>query len=99
MKPRRCESCGQIIPPKLLFEHQPVKKRIYDFIAKHPEGVSRDQILDAVYADDPDGGPTPQAVSVHIFLMRRVLNPLGLTITSPRGRGASFRLIAMGGAE
>ena len=94
MKPKRCSHCGQVIPVPNPFQHQPVKRRIYDFVKNHPGGSNRNQIIDAVYADDPDGGPEHAAtISMHVYQMRRVLNPLGLTITSPRGRGASFRLV------
>ena len=92
----RCEHCGQVIPPKRLFAHQPVKRRIFDFVAKHPEGVSRDQILDAVYGHRSDGGPeSGSIVSGHLNKMRAVMRAAGVDIISPRGRGASYRLVAL----
>ena len=97
----RCSHCGQIIPPQFLFEHQPVKQRIYDFIAAHPEGVTRDQLMASVYADRIDGGPEwPVVISVHLNEMRPVLERKGLTITSMRGPGSKYRLTALaeGGA-
>jgi hypothetical protein len=85
---RCCPQCGQVIPPKKLFPHQPVKRRIYEYVARHPEGVSRRQIIDAVYANDPDGGPISESIiSCHLFSMRPTLHAAGVNITSPRGRG------------
>jgi DNA-binding response OmpR family regulator len=93
---KRCECCGQIIPPKQLFDGKPVKQRIYDYIAKHPEGVTREQILDFVWADDIDGGPEfKNIVSVHIEKMRPILIEIGLTITRSRGPGSTYRLVAV----
>jgi DNA-binding response OmpR family regulator len=97
MKPERCPCCQQIIPPARIFETAPVKQRIYEFIARHPEGVTRDQILGSVWADDIDGGPEfGNIVSVHVEKMRPVLKRHGLTITaarSGRGGGGRYRLV------
>jgi DNA-binding response OmpR family regulator len=87
----RCSCCGQIIPPKVTLPR--VKQRIYDYIARHPEGVSREQIIDAVYGHDPRGGPTTlNVVSVHVKKMRPMLKLHGVTITSPRGPGSTYRV-------
>jgi DNA-binding response OmpR family regulator len=89
----RCAHCGQVIPPKHLFDRQPIKRRIYEFVAAHPEGVTRQQIIDSVYADDIDGGPEfANVVSVHVKAMRPILEREGLTITCARGPGATYRL-------
>src|SRR6516164_5920763 len=88
-----CPRCKQLIPPKDLFRSQPVKARIYEFIAAHPEGVTRQQILDRVWADDIDGGPEfANVVSVHVKAMRPILEREGVTITCARGPGATYRL-------
>lgn len=99
MKAERCPCCQQIIPPTRMFEGKPVKQRIYDFIAKHPEGVTRDQILGSVWADDINGGPEfGNIVSVHVEKMRPVLKQHGLTITAAlcgRGGGGLYRLVGL----
>ena len=93
MKPARCPHCLQVIPPKGLFRDQPIKKRIYEYLAAHPEGVTRQQILDRVWADDPDGGPEfANVVSVHVKHMRPILEREGLTISCAKGAGATYRL-------
>lgn len=91
----RCPCCHQIVPPRLIFEHQPVKQRIYDFIAAHPEGVTRAQLFDHVYAGDIDGGPLHlSTISVHIWGMNPVLERHGLMIRGARGPGSTFKLMA-----
>jgi DNA-binding response OmpR family regulator len=93
MKLSCCPSCGQPVPPKDLFRGQPVKRRIFEYIGAHPEGVTRQQILDHVWADDIDGGPEfANVVSVHIKRMRPILERESLTITCARGPGATYRL-------
>jgi len=88
-----CPCCRQIIPPKGLFRDQPVKARIYEFIATHPQGVTRRQIMDAVWANDPNGGPEfENVVSVHIKHMRPALEREGVTISCARGPGATYRV-------
>jgi len=93
MTPRICECCGQVIPPENPFEGRPVKARIYAFVSRHPEGVSREQIMDNVYADDRNGGPEwLTTISVHIHWINRKLAKLGLRISSPRGRRGCYKL-------
>jgi hypothetical protein len=95
-----CQHCGQIIPPKpTIFDNSPIKKRIYSFIARHPEGVTRDQVFERVYADDRDGGPDyPNVISVHIFDMNRMLEPLGVRIHSTGGRWTRYTVKSLSGA-
>lgn len=85
-----CCCCGQVLPPKIKFAG-PVKQRIYDFVSRHPEGVNRFKIMEAVYADDPDGGPESHStIGVHIMQMnRQTLAKHGLLIRSPSGRSDS----------
>ena len=92
-KPRICECCGQLIPPENPFEGQPVKARIYDFIAKRP-GCSRDEIADHVYADDPSGGAFNATISVHVHWMNLKLAKVGLRIHSKSWHG--YRIVPLG---
>jgi hypothetical protein len=96
-KVAKCCCCGQILPPKIKFTG-PVKQRIYDYVVRHHEGVNRFQIMEAVYADDPDGGPESHStIGVHIMQMNnQVLRQHGFIIRSAPGRNASgYRLIAL----
>ena len=104
-----CSCCGQIIPPKLhflnsvqttvpAFRAAPVKQRIYDYIAAHSEGISRDRIFNAVYGSDPNGGPdTLGVISVHVRNINKYLEENGapLRIRSTRGLGALYKLVAV----
>lgn len=90
-----CCCCGQVLPPSNPFlPSRPVKARIYDFVSRHPEGVTRDQIADFAYADDPEGGADSRTVTVHIKVMNdATLKPMGCKIVSTRGHGAIYRLV------
>jgi hypothetical protein len=95
---KNCPTCGQLLPPANPFAPKsPIKARIYEFIAKHPEGATRDQVASYAYADDPDGGATSLSiVSVHIMQMnKQKLRSLGCVINSTMGHGAVYRLVAL----
>jgi hypothetical protein len=74
-----------------------VRQRIVDLIANRPDGVTRGQIMDAVYAGDLDGGPSnPNTVSVLIKHANRELAPQGYRIAPTwLGPGARYRLVAL----
>ena len=92
MKLKTCPHCGQIIPPKLTFPG-PISQGIYAYISKHPEGVSREQIASAVYADDPNGGPDdPTTIRVLIYKINKTLKHHGVEIRSSGSRGAQYTL-------
>ena len=95
MKVATCCCCGQIIPPCLPFANRPVSRRVYEFVTKHPEGVSSGDIASHVYADDPDGGPGDAATALKaiIWRMNRDLKVLGIRIRATHGRGAIYRLV------
>ena len=88
----RCCCCGQIIPPAVKLPR--IKQRIYDYVKAHPAGVTSDQIMDNIYADDPNGGPSGRSVvSVHVNQMNSdYLAAYGLQIRSTLGPGALFTL-------
>ncbi len=96
-RPRICECCGQIIPPAIgALDNMRVKKRIYECVARHPEGVSRSEIIESVYADDPDGGPEfANVISVHVARINKLIEREGVRIHSTRGPHAVYRLVAL----
>jgi hypothetical protein len=95
-KPKTCPCCGQLIPPALMFPNAPVSQRLYDFVAKRPQGATREQIADAIYADDPDGGPdTINAIKALIWRMNVRLKSKHLAIRGTLGRGADYRLVQL----
>lgn len=71
-----CPTCGRAFPPKIDVGG---KKRqiIFDYVARHPEGVTVGQIMGHLYADDPNGGPESmnivavQAMHINRYLEKR----------------------------
>ena len=95
MKFKTCAACGQIIPPENPFRDKKVKARIYEFIVKHPEGLTPNQLKDYVYADDIDGGPMSSSImSNHIRQMNTELVSLGVRIWMRRGPSNGYRLVS-----
>lgn len=93
-RPHVCSACGRPFLPRLV-ARGPVRQRIVDAIANRPDGITRGELLDRVYADDPDGGPdNPNTVAVLIKHANVDLAPQGYRIEPTwRGRGARYRLI------
>ena len=93
-RPRLCPTCHRPFPPRLAV-HGPVRQRIVDLIANRPDGITRGEILDVVYADDPNGGPgNPNTVSVLIKHANEELAAQGWHIAPAwLGRGARYRLV------
>ncbi len=90
-----CKCCGQVIPPAVALPA--VKQRLYDFVARNPQGVNAVQIAAYVYADDPNGGPENYLVAVrtHVFQMNKKLATHGIAVKSCLGRGATYTLRAL----
>jgi hypothetical protein len=75
--------------------HGPVRQRIVDLIANRPDGITRSELIDIVYADDPNGGPdNPNTICVLVHHANAELAPQGFRILPAwRGRGARYRLV------
>jgi hypothetical protein len=57
-----------------------VKRRIFAAIDRRP-GISADELMNVVYADDPNGGPdSRKCVHVHIHQFNKRLAREGMTI-------------------
>jgi hypothetical protein len=93
-RPHLCPACQRPYPPPLVV-HLPVRQRIVDLIANRPDGITRGEILDFVYANDPNGGPAnPNTVSVLIKHANAELAAQGFRIEPAwLGRGARHRLV------
>jgi hypothetical protein len=81
--------------------HGPRRQAIVDAIANRPDGITRAELLDVVYADDIDGGPdNPNTIAVLIKFANAELATQGYRIESTwRGRGARYRLIEITAAS
>ncbi len=65
-----CPTCNRPYAPKVVVRG-PKRQALCDFVFRHPDGVTRRQIADHVYADEPDGGP--ELLNV-ISVMTRAIN-------------------------
>lgn len=94
-KPDICPCCGLIVPPKIALTGA-VRPRLYEYIAAHREGVTNRQVMDHLYADDPNGGPvSSNIVCVMVHHINRELASHGVAIRSRGGPGAKYRLVAL----
>jgi hypothetical protein len=67
-----------------------------DILAGRPDGVLVRDLVDLVYADDPDGGPLTAQRCLNVIAHRAnaQLRPQGYQIKSMwLGRGARYRLV------
>jgi hypothetical protein len=95
-RPDICPTCRRPFAPRLAVSG-PVRQRIVDVIADRPDGITRAELMSAVYAADPNGGPnTPNTLSVIIKRANAQLAPQGYRITPAwLGRGARYRLVPL----
>jgi hypothetical protein len=67
-----------------------------DYLAKHPEGSTVWQILEAIYADDPSGGPEQHnIVPVMKLHANKHLHRQGWHIKSSGGPGSLYTLVKL----
>ena len=67
-----------------------------DIVSARPDGIAIGDLVDQVYADDPDGGPitAPRSVNVMIHKANAQLSTQGHRIKSMwLGRGARYHLV------
>jgi hypothetical protein len=93
-RPQICPHCKRPFPPRLIVRG-PVRQRIVELVADRPDGITRAELLNVIYAGDPNGGPeTPNTVSVLIHLANQQLAEQAYRIAAAwRGRGGRYRLI------
>jgi hypothetical protein len=72
----------------------PVRQRIVDLVAGRPDGLTRRELIEFIYAADPNGGPNNEnTISVTIRNANKELKEQGYYIAPAwRGRGARYRL-------
>ena len=89
-----CPTCHQVLPPTVVLPR--LRQRIYDYVARHPNGVTVGSIADHIYADDPSGGPGNADVCVRTqiyFINNKVLRPMGMQIKGKSGPQGLYRLL------
>lgn len=91
-----CPTCGTPLPGSV---HVGGKRRqaVFDYIRERPHGVSSEQIVGYVYADDPNGGPDCAAtvISVVVCRINHILAGLDypLRISGTGGPGSIYRMV------
>jgi len=90
-----CPHCKRPFPPNL-YVGGIRRQALVDYIAKHPEGVTVWQIIAAIYADDPNGGPEKHnIVSVMASKANKTLKELGWRIKATGGPGSLYTLVKL----
>jgi hypothetical protein len=89
-----CPTCHRPLAPELAV-NGPVRQRLVDIVANRPDGITRAELIDIIYAADPNGGPeTPNTISVLVHLANHQLTKQGYRIEAAwRGRGGRYRLV------
>lgn len=91
-----CPHCMRPYPPELLVGGS-VRQRLVDIVANRPDGVTRGELMDCLYATDPNGGPDyPNTISVLIHFANIRLRPLGFRIKGSGGPGSRYYLEKLG---
>ena len=91
-RPAVCECCGRPFPPELPVGGS-VRQRLVDIIANRPDGVTRAELMDCLYAADPNGGPDyPNTISVLVHFANEKLFRLGYRIKGSGGPGSRYFL-------
>jgi hypothetical protein len=91
---RLCPACQRPLPEALIVTG-PRRQRLVNILADRPDGVPVRDLVDLVYADDPNGGPLTAQRSLNVIAHRAniQLRPQGYQIKSMwLGRGARYRL-------
>jgi hypothetical protein len=94
-----CPVCGQHLPKARVPAAArailaPKEAAVFDFVYRHP-GVTKAEIIDGVYADDPDGGPLAayETVTAYISRANKKLIPYRLRIRASAAGGPGVTYI------
>jgi hypothetical protein len=93
MKEQACPHCGQPSPPKVEVTGRE-RRKLVEFLLCRPNGMTRAELANLMWIDDPDGGPDNDlAICQLVHQARLQLLPQGYSIVSNRGPGARYRLV------
>lgn len=91
-----CPTCLRPLPPTNIQVRGAKPQALLDYVLKHPNGVTRQQIFNSVYSDDPDGGPEfMNIVAVMVCKINRNFEKqdVKLRIRGSRGPGSVYRAV------
>lgn len=91
-----CPTCGRPYAPKLSVSG-PVRQRLVKVLLKFPEGVEMGDLINLIYAVNPNGAPPSarQCISVLAHYANEQLGPQGWVITATKGRGSRYRIVQL----
>lgn len=91
-----CPCCNRTFAPPLP-SLSGNERFVYDLLCRRLDGMTNPEISDALYADDPEGGPdtAEKRVANYIYRINRKLRGTGSRIVGTRGPGAVFRLVTV----
>ena len=89
--PNNCPCCGHPLPyePIKGMKMSRMEKRIFEIVQKRtPHGITSADLLDYVYAEDPNGGPEYPDISLKTTICRfnKKLGQFGYRIKAHPGR-------------
>jgi hypothetical protein len=90
-----CASCGHpVFSDAIAARLCGKQRRLYEVVqAAGARGLTASQIMNEIYADDPNGGPeSSNIVSVMVRIVNLHLEHFGLAIRGQRGPGGFYRL-------
>ncbi|HXH94049.1 MAG TPA: hypothetical protein VNN25_20910, partial [Thermoanaerobaculia bacterium] len=93
-----CPTCKRPFPPEIELSSR-FRQKIYDFIARHPEGVTTMDIMQEIYAERLDGGPeSPNVIRVMVSHINAELERRGIEgrLAGSGGRHSVYRWYAPG---
>ena len=93
MVARYCPHCLRPYPPKLTVTG-PIRRRLVDIVSNRADGITRAELISALYSDDPNGGPaSDNIIAVMAYHANKQLRSQGYRINVAwRGRGARYHL-------
>ena len=99
----KCPCCGQPVEEVSLgslveANLTAVERRVVEvLIEAYPSRISLEHIIDALYVDDPNGGPLWARKNAHVMVhrLRKKLAEVGWSIPKVRGTGTSGRLYGL----
>lgn len=91
-----CPCCKRPFPPSIAVQGR-IRQRLVDLVAGRPDGITSSELMDLLYADDPNGGPeNPVVVRSHVYQANKGLAQHGYTIKAHHpGSGARYKLVEL----
>lgn len=96
-----CPTCKRPFPPEVQLSGKR-RQLLYDYVARHPAGVTTAQIMDYVWNDDPNGGPnSSDIVSSMVYQINDEFSrrDFGFRLAGSGGRGSLYKLYPIGSKE